>query len=204
MFLSGQLNIWGFNRVEDSKIGWRHDNFIRGDVDGIALIKRIELKGKRFRRTSTASKESYSSAIAPDLTATVGSVSEPEVSSVSSNSAEIPLEVLMAKMPSSTVPSEPTHETSQDAQQQFGVSGSGLLSVPSQVLYNPATSSEYSHYTPAFLAQTTSSLIQPIDRIIIGQSMTFGGPQSSDSIQHAQMTETEEDAFDVAIRELFS
>jgi len=115
---------------------------------------------------------------------------------------------MMAKLSSSTVPSdaEPTHETSQDAQQQFGVSGSGLLTVPSQVLYNPVTSSEYSQYTPAFLAQTTSSLIQPIDRIIIGQSMAFGGPLSNDSIQHAQMTDTfeEEDAFDVAIRELFS
>ena len=112
----------------------------------------------------------------------------------------------MATMSSSTVPSEPTHESSQDAQQQFGVSGSDLLTVPSQVWYNPATSSDYSQYTPAFLAQATAPLIQSADPISISDPMAFGGPPSNDSIQHTQMMETfeEEDAFDVAIRELFS
>ena len=211
----GQLNIWGFNRVEDSKTGWRHDNFVRGDVDGIALIKRIELKGnsttskqgKRSRRTSTTSKASYSSSTVPDLAASVGSVSESKGSSVSSNSAETPLEVMMTNMSSSTAPSEPTtQETTQSAPPQLRMSRSGLLSVPSQVSYNPDMSSEYIQYAvpPAFLAQTTASLIQPIDPISISQSM-FGGPPSNYSDQHAQqMTETEEDAFDVAIRELFS
>ena len=213
MFLLGQLNIWGFNRVEDSKIGWRHDNFIRGDVDGIALIKRIEIKGRsttskqweRSRRTTRASEESYSSATVPDLAALVGSVSESKVSSVSSNSAELPLEVLMNDTPSSAVLSEPAHETSQASTQQLRMAGSGLLSVPSLALYNPAASSEFSRYTPAFLAQATASLIQSIGPTSTSHSMAYGGPSSNDPIQFAQMTGVEEeDAFDVAIRELFS
>ena len=83
--VSGQLNIWGFNRLEDSKKGWRHDYFIRGDVERVALIKRIEIKGrstttrqrKRSRRTTTASKESCNSTVPvlPDLAASIGCVS---------------------------------------------------------------------------------------------------------------------------------
>lgn len=201
-----QLNIWGFNRVEDSKRGWRHDDFIRGNVDGIASIKRIEVKGKsttgkRIRRAARTSKKPYSSATVPYLAVAVGSVSESEVSSISSNSAEPPLEVLRANMSSSTVSSEPTHETTQESPQQLRTSG--LLSVPSQVWYNPA----YIQSTQAFLAQTTepAPLIQSIDPISTSPSMTFGGSSSNDSTQFAQMAEfEEEDAFDVAIRELFS
>ncbi|EJK65720.1 hypothetical protein THAOC_13395, partial [Thalassiosira oceanica] len=91
-----QLNIWSFNRIKDSKRGWRHDNFIRGNVDGIALIKRIKVKrktktskqGKRTRGVARTPWKPYSSATAPDLAAAVGSVSESEVSSISSNSAD--------------------------------------------------------------------------------------------------------------------
>ena len=173
------------------------------------MIKRIEIKGrsttskqgKRSRRTARASKESYSSATVPDLTASFSSVSEPIVSSVSSNSAELPLELLTNDTPSSAVPSEPTHETTQAAPQQLRMSDSGLLSVPSQVLYNLATSSEYSQYTLAPLAP----LFQSIDRISTSHSLPFGGPRFYDPIQFAQMTEAEEeDAFDVAIKKIFS
>ncbi|EJK44083.1 hypothetical protein THAOC_37408 [Thalassiosira oceanica] len=211
-----QLNLWGFNRVEDSKRGWWHDNFIRGNVDRIALIKRIEVKGKsttgkRSRRAARTSEKPYSSATAPDLAAAVGSVSESEVSSISSNTAEPPLKVLRANMSSSTISSETTHETTRQSQQQLRTSG--LPSVPSQVWYNPA----YIQSTPAFLVQAPAPkpkpapLVQPaplirsIDPISTIPSMIFGGSSSNDSTPFAQMAEVEEeDAFDVAIRELFS
>ena len=130
------------------------------------------------------SKKDYSSAIVPDSTAAVGNVSESEaeVSSISSNSA---------------VPSEPTHEI---IQRQLRTSG--LPIVPSQVWYNPA----YVQSTPAFLARATgpAPLIQPIDQISTN-TMAIDGASSHDSTQFAQVLEAEEeDAFDVAIRELFS
>mmetsp|Transcript_22084 Transcript_22084/g.50520 ORF Transcript_22084/g.50520 Transcript_22084/m.50520 type:complete len:315 (-) Transcript_22084:210-1154(-) len=218
-----QLNLWGFNRVEDSKTGWWHDNFIRGNVDRIALIKRIEVKGKsttgkRSRRAARTSEKPYSSATAPDLAAAVGSVSESEVSSISSNTAEPPLKVLRANMSSSTISSEPTHETTHETTQSpQQLRTPGLLSVPSQVWYNPA----YIQSTPAFLVQAPkpapAPLVQPapllqpaplirsIDPISTIPSMIFGGSSSNDSTQFAQLAEVEEeDAFDVAIRELFS
>ena len=155
-----------------------------------------------------ASKESYISSVTalPEPAASVGSVSESEVSSISS-SAEPPLEVMTTDTPSSTVPSEPTHEAheiAQDSPQQLGISGHP--SVPSQVSYNPTSSTEYIQYTPAFLAQTTAPLIQSLDPISASRnSMSFGVPSSNDFMQFAQMMEAEEeDAFDVAVRKMFS
>ena len=84
----------------------------------------------------------------------------------------------------------------------------GHLSVPSQVLYNPTptTSSEYSQYTPTFLAQTTAPLIQSIDPVNASRnSMPFHGPSTSDFMQFAEIMQAEEeDEFDVAVRKMFS
>ncbi|EJK67929.1 hypothetical protein THAOC_10958 [Thalassiosira oceanica] len=198
----------------DSKKGWRHDNFIRGDVDRVALIKRIEIKGKstssrqrkRSRRTATAKKELHNSSapVSASAASVGGCVSESEVSSISSNSAEPPLEVLSTVTLSGTVPSKPTHETAQESPRQLNMPGH--LRVPSQVSYNPTTSSGYIQYTPAFLAQTTAPLVQSIDPISISRnSMALGGPSSDDFLQFAQMMEVkQEDPFDVAVRKMFS
>ena len=166
----------------------------KGKYDDLKAVEKVSENG-----------EGFGGVLQSDLAALVGSVSESEVSSVSSNSAELPLEVLMNDTPSSAVLSEPAHETSQASTQQLRMAGSGLLSVPSLALYNPAASSEFSRYTPAFLAQATASLIQSIGPTSTSHSMAYGGPSSNDPIQFAQMTGVEEeDAFDVAIRELFS
>ena len=162
----------------------------KGKYDDLKAVEKVSENG-----------EGFGGVLQSDLAALVGSVSESEVSSVSSNSAELPLEVLMNDTPSSAVLSEPAHETSQASTQQLRMASSGLLSVPSLALYNPAASSEFSRYTPAFLAQATASLIQSIGPTSTSHSMAYGGPSSNDPIQFAKMTGVEEeDAFDVAIR----
>ena len=162
----------------------------KGKYDDLKAVEKVSENG-----------EGFGGVLQSDLAALVGSVSESEVSSVSSNSAELPLEVLMNDTPSSAVLSEPAHETSQASTQQLRMASSGLLSVPSLALYNPAASSEFSRYTPAFLAQATASLIQSIGPTSTSHSMAYGRPSSNDPIQFAKMTGVEEeDAFDVAIR----
>ena len=155
--------------------------------------------GKRTQRSARTSQKDCTSATVPDSTVAVGNVSESEASSISSNSAEPPLEVLMTNMSSSTVPSEPIHEITEQQ-----LTTSELPSVPSQVWYNPA----YIQPPAAFLAQVTApaTLIRsmdPIDPISSSHCMATDG--SSNDFQFAEMSEAEEeDAFDVAIRELFS
>jgi len=41
-----QLNLWGFSRITTAEAnGWTHPHFVRGYVDGLKNVKRIEVKG---------------------------------------------------------------------------------------------------------------------------------------------------------------